>query len=292
MKKRTMGLLMMTVIIAAFIICGCSTTNDDGETHNMSMILWANSYSSSSATQNLLIAFGCSDSDISGIGTKSVVIPDDTQLTMSQMSGSYTAQNYYIGNSTANLGPIEDPYHESAQRQFSTGNYTQATSLNGVYNGAMGDKAKNFNFNQSSFMTPLSATDVATGTGGSVIDVINGDTITLYNQNDSSLRYYCVIYNGFTDNYNVQNMWSSADLRKIDYVDTDAYASFLANDTAAPVNGTVTFTIPGGILDTGTDNVTVVIYAVNTTTLNSDTTGDFKTLVVAFKELVINYTGQ
>ena len=292
MKKRTMGLLMVMVIITTIIICGCSTTNDDGESHTMSMILWANSYSSNSATQDLLIAFGCSDSNISGIGTKSVVIPDNTQLTMSQMSGSYTAQNYYIGNSTNNLGPIEDPHYDSAQRQYSTGNYTQATYLNGIYNGAMGDKAKNFTFNQSDFMTPLSSTDLATGTGGSIVDVVNGDTITLYNQNDSSLRYYCVIYNSFVDSYNVQNIWASADIRKIDYVDTDAYANFLANDTVAPVNGTVTFTIPGGILDAGTDNISVVVYAVNTTTLNSDTTGEFRTLVVAFKQLVVSYTGQ
>lgn len=292
MKKRTMGLLMMTVIIAAIVICGCSTSNNDGESHTMSMIIWADSYSSSSANQNLLIGFGCSDSDISGIGTKSVVIPEGTQLTMSAITGSYTAQNYYVGNSTANLGPIDDPHYDTAQRQYSTGNYTQATYLNGIYNGAMGDKAKNFTFNQSNFLSHLSATDVTTGTGGTSFDVVNGDTITVSNQNDSSLRYYCVIYNSFVDTYNVQNLWSSADIRKIDYVDTDAYANFLANDTVAPVNGTVTFTVPGGILDAGTDNLRVVVYAVNTSTLNSDTTGEFRTLVVAFKELVLSYTGQ
>ncbi len=292
MKKRTMGLLMLTVIIAAFIICGCSTSNDDGETHTMSMVLWANTLSSNSTTQNLLTVFGCSDSDISGIGTKSVVIPDDTQLTMSKISGTYTAQNYYVGSSTNNLGPIDDPHFDTAQRQYSTGNYSQVTSLNGIYNGAMGEKAKNFTFNQTNFLSALSASDVATGTGGSSFDVVNGDTISIYNQNDSSLRYYCVIYNSFVDTYNVQNIWASADIRKIDYVDTDAYASFLTNDTVAPVNGTVTFSVPGGLLDAGTDNVSVVIYAINTSTLNSDTTGDFRTLVVAFKELPILFTGQ
>lgn len=90
----------------------------------------------------------------------------------------------------------------------------------------------------------------------------------------------------------MQNLWASADIREIDYVDTDAYADFLANDTKALVNGTVTFTIPGGILDTGADNVRVAIYAINTSTLNSDTTGEFKTLVVAFKELALSFTGQ
>lgn len=83
-----MGLLMLSVIIVAVIICGCSTTNNDEESHSRSMVLWANSYSSNSATQNLLTVFGCSNHDLSDVGTKSVVILNDTQLTMSQMSGS------------------------------------------------------------------------------------------------------------------------------------------------------------------------------------------------------------
>ena len=291
MKKKTFGLLLLMVLIAGIIITGCSNDSDDVST-TMSMVTWANTFRSSSTTQNLLIGFGCSDSDISGLGTRTLTLPSNVSLSMSSLSGSYTAQHFYVGSSTADLGSMSDPHYESTQRQFSTGNYTSATTLNGTYTGTLGDKSKSFSFTQTGFMTALSENDVTLGSGGTAFDVTNGDTIILSNQTNTAYRYYCVIYNNALSDTTTENIWASADIRKIDYVDTDDLEDFLLNDTVAPVSGVVTFTVPGGILTAGTNKVRVDIYAVNTSTLNSDTTGDFRTIVIATSEIILDYNGQ
>lgn len=300
MKKVTIGLLLIMVLAATIFIVGCgSDSNDDGSSTPsvMSMVLQAVTLRTTTGvptTQQNIAAFGCSNYDLSSLDTHTMTMPDGSQFDLITMpSGSLIASHYYVGTSTIDLGEINDPFYETIQRQWYTGWIIpeDGTTLNGTYSGQLGDKSKDFVFNQVYFMDEINENDVTTQAGENILNVTSGDTITINNQTNSNLRYYCYIYDHAAST-SALSIWASGDIREIDWVSTDEFENFLETETVAPVNNTVTFTIPAGVLTTGTDTLNVNIVAVDTSTLNSDTSGSFRTMVEAESQLSIIMSGE
>ncbi|MCD4783962.1 MAG: hypothetical protein K8T10_09085 [Candidatus Eremiobacteraeota bacterium] len=284
MKKRSIVLIMLlSFVVAAIAIgCGASSATNQASSATKSMVLRAltDRDSNSGTGAVYLQGYGCSNSSISNIGTVSLTFPDDNTYDMQMNTGYIVGSHYYVGNSTTNLGEMRDPLTESTQRQFVTGAIIPNTDIDGTYAGKMGDKTKDFSFSQTSFMLELNENDVTTQAGTGRLNVTTGDTITLSNQNTSGYRYFCVVYNNFQGSNTYDNIWASIDITDIDWVNTDTMASFFQTQAKAPTNGSVSFIVPGGVMLPDTETL-VLIFAVNSSTVDSDTSGSFRTLVYA-----------
>lgn len=274
---------MLLCFVVAAIVVGCGTsTTDQASSATKSIVLRAlTDRDTNSGTGVVYIqGYGCSNSSISNIGTVSLTFPDDNTYNMQTNMGYIVGSHYYVGNSTTNLGEMRDPLSESTQRQFVTTAIVPNSDINGTYIGKMGDKTKDFSFLQTNFMPELSENDVTTQAGSGRLNVTTGDTITISNQNTSGYRYFCVIYNNLQESNTYDNIWASIDITDIDWVDTNSMSSFFKTLTTAPTGGSVSFIVPGGVMIPDA-NTLVLIFAVNSTTVNSDTSGDFRTLVYA-----------
>lgn len=299
MKKRFLCLVVMLVVVlmlSFFTGCGESDTQTDSDssiTKTMVLEAFTDRSAESGTETNYIAAYGCSRSDISGIGSKSLTITNGNQYDLAKLAGYLKSRHFYVGNSNDDLGEFYDPMYNTSIVQFGTGALIlpSGASLNGTYTGKMGSHTKRFDFGQTSYMQRIHENDVRTGSGGSVLNVSAGDTITIANQNNPSYRYYAVIYNRIIDGSTVENIWASHDIRNIDYVNTNKYADFIANSTAAPHNGEVRFIIPAGVLRPE-ESMGVRIIAVNSTHLESDTSGDFSTLVIPKSTLLLYYRAQ
>jgi len=291
-KKQSLVLLLLLCFAVAAIVMGCGeTTTAESNSVTKSMVLRAltDRDTQSEADVVSLQGYGCAYSSISNIGTVSLTLPDGNTYDMQANTGYILGSHYYVGTSTTDLGETRDPLSDSSLRQFVTSAIVPNTDLDGTYTGKMGDKTKDFSFSQASFLPALSEDNVSTQAGSGRLNVTTGDTITVSNQNTSGYRYFCVIYNNFEGSNTYQNIWASADIKELDWVDTDSAANFLTSETVAPTNGSVSFAVPGGVMIPDTDTL-VLIFAVNASTVNSDTSGDFRTLVYA--ESILRMTMQ
>lgn len=300
MNKKVFIFIMVPVILffSVFLIAGCGGGSSGGggsTAMNLSMVVEAvtHRYADLGTTKEYLTGYGCSNSDISGLGTRTLTIPGNYDFSLARNTGYLIGNHYYVGSDLLDYGEIRDPHYESAQRQFSAGEITlpYGASVNGTYNGVLGEYKKEFTFEQSAFMYYLDEDNVTTGAGTGLLNVSGGDTITINGQNND-YHYYCVAYNNSLEDGSVEVIWASADIRRIDWVETDEYYSFLAYDCEPPAFGTVTFNVPAGVMYPGEDNITLRIYACNVPALNSDQNGDFYTLTVAKSVLEMTLSGQ
>lgn len=290
MKKFSRYLISMMILSLVFISLGCSndsTSDNNSVSGSKSMVL--HSVTSRSQSQGSTYYFetaeACSNSDLSSLDSVWFTTPDGTNYEMGLLTGYIISSHYYYGSSGKDHGELRDPFSESAQRQFGTGAIEVAEPLNGEYRGKIGgDTDKKFDYSQKTYLDVISENDVYTGTGNGIVNVTSGDTITIKNQNKSGYKYFCIIYNNFVTENQCENIWASADISTIDWVDVNDTESFYLNSTVSPTNGSVSFDIPGGVL-TPQDDMVVMLFAVNTSTVNTDTSGDFRTLVAAQSRL-------
>jgi hypothetical protein len=282
MKKHFAVMALLAVAVLAIFFAGCgnteTTATDTTITPTLSMLMTASTDSSPDGdTTYSMQAYGASNSDISEIGRVALKDADGNTHDLSKITGYLIGANYFVGESNEDLGEVRDPFSETAQRQYYTYAMEIADPLNGTYKGVMGDESKEFTYDLENYMTPIDVDDIVFGSGDYNLS-INGDTITLYNQNYSTRRYLCMIYNKYDGSQTYDRIWASSDIRDIDWVDVNSTANFIANDLTAPENGTVRFIIPAGVLTPDTET-TVIIIAFNTSYLDADTSGDFRTLV-------------
>ena len=290
---KFLGLILVLALV--FSVVGCSSDSEENSTTSgtKSIVMHAITQrsSSTSETYKYVNAYACSNSDISSVGDVYFTTNENDHYLMGLQTGYNVGEHYYYGTSGKDHGEIRDPFAESAQRQWATGAIEAEEPLNGDYRSKIGDVDKTYEFNQSTYLTEINENDVSTGSGGGVLDVTNGDTITIKNQDGSGYRYFVMIYNNVVSSTQCENIWASADIREIDWVNVKDTEDFYVNYTKAAVDGKVTFEVPGGVL-TPEQEMIVMIFAVRSNTVNSDTNGDFYTLVAAQSRLRILFNAQ
>lgn len=291
MKKISRYLISLMILSLVFISLGCTNegnTNDNNSVSGTkSMVVQSITSRSqvSGTTSYFVSAEGCSNSDLSSLDSVWFTTPDGTNYQMGLMTGYILASHYYYGTSGKDHGELRDPFSESAQRQFGTGALEVSEPLNGEYRGKIGgDTDKKFDYSQKTYLDVISESDVSTKTGNGIVNVTSGDTITIRNQDKSGYKYFCIIYNNFVTENQCENIWASADISTIDWVNVNDTEDFYLGSTKSPTNGTVSFDIPGGVL-TPEQEMVIMVFAVNTSTVNTDTGGDFRTLVAAQSRL-------
>lgn len=297
--KKMFAFGFLAVLAAAILISGCGGGSGGGggwdDHHSYSMILSANTERTGDwgETSYFITAFGCSNSDMGSIGTKSLTVPNQGDFLMNRHMGYMRGTKYYVGSSSLNQGEVRDPFRESAQRQYSTGRLTTPSgySLSGTYSGRIGEMRKEFQFSQENYLPELRESQLHTGSGGFNLNVSEGDTITLTGLYDNSIGYFCVIYNNTIDSSNVETIWASSDIRSMDWIDTERFMDFVNTKTESSAGGSVTFVIPAGVLNPQQD-LTAYIYAIDRSTMESDSSGDFQTLVYGGSSLSISLQGR
>ncbi|MCE1246311.1 MAG: hypothetical protein LWY06_06685 [Firmicutes bacterium] len=294
MKKHIAIIALLAIAAFGFFFAGCgnseTTSNSSDVKQTVAMLMTAYTDSTPDTDANYFVqAYGACNTDISDIGKVALKDTNGTTHDLSKMTGYIIGSNYFVGTSNEDLGEIRDPLSETAQRQYFSEAMDLSEPLNGTYKAVMGDKSKEFTFNLENYMTPLKASDIIFGSGSYNLS-INGDTVTLYNQNTSNRKYLCVIYNKKTDSNTYDRIWASSDIRNLDWVDVSSTADFIANDLTAPENGTVRFIIPAGVLTADTSSTTVVVIAFNTAYLDADTSGEIRTMVDARANMRISAT--
>ncbi len=101
MKKGTIGLLLLLVFAASVFFIGCGGDSDSGGSSTpsvMSMVIQAVTLRTTwgvPETQQNIIAFGCSDSDMSGLDTHDMTMPDGSQFDMVAMPTNSLIVDHY-----------------------------------------------------------------------------------------------------------------------------------------------------------------------------------------------------
>lgn len=290
MNKKLLLLSAFIAMVLLTFIVGCSSGGGDStepppQTATTTVILTAYTRRIPAANPPAVGFVRCdaaSRNSIKNQDPKSIKFPDNSSYTLASTSGSVTANDYYVGNSATSLGSINDPLSETTLRQLNV-DVQYVNALNGDYTFTLGSQSKTFQLPVENYMSQVSESDITLASGGPDLRV-SGDTIYLNNQNTPGYRYFCRIYNGALETGGYERYWTSADVRNLDWTDPNSLSDFCLNKTVAPVNGTVSFVIPGGVLQQE-NNMQVIIWAFDTTAVTSDTSGSFKSFTWAISEL-------
>lgn len=289
MERKFMAFLLAVALLMAFVAGGCTEgtvkVGDSGgnseDTGTKSFLLGpvTDRQAGSATSSAYLVGNACSNYSLSGQSSIALKDPSDVTYEMGSLSGYALGNNYYYGSSDASLGRLYDPLSESAQRQFGTGPITAEPPLDGDYTGIIGSYSATLGLESSDYMAVMDENDLIINGGGNFISSLGGSAITLTNQTNSSYRYLCVIYNGYSGSNTYENLWASADIREIDWIDTDSTADFFKG-LAKPVNNQVSFNVPGGVLEPDSGSV-LMIMAVDGNTVDAGQSGDIRTLTYA-----------
>jgi hypothetical protein len=286
--------LLILAFVLITLISGCATglfpLGGSGQQVKSAM-LGITTFNNRGAISSYVYSAGASSDNIGEISPKTLKLPGGSSLDYSNVSGTViTCQNYYIGPSTTSLGEITDPLTETNQRQlYLQSNLTEP--LNGIYTATFGSKTKEIDLAQTSYLPAINLSEVFTGAGYEHLNVTNGDFITLINQSNPNYRFLCRIYDTLGTNNQYQNYWTSTDIRGIDWTDSDSAGNFFKLDLQMPQGNQVVFSVPGGILNKGSQNLLVRITAYDTSGIVSDTSGSFSTLILPSTEIDIVMSG-
>ena len=286
-NHSALALAMIVLLAAVFSGCTSGTTNGSGTvtTSGTNVLLWSiTSRQPGQSPENyrFMRSSVASSSLISSADPRTLQFPDGSTYSYQATSGSVTANNYYIGNTNDNYGSIADPLSETGQRQLNL-DLEYPETLNGDYKVTLDSLSKTFNYPLSNYMDYVSEGDVQFGSGNTTFQA-SGDAIILNNQNNSNYRYFCRIYNDLQSPGVYQNYWTSADVRNIVWTNPDSLSDFILNQTVAPIGGSVRFDVPGEVLNTDSGTI-IVIWAFDTTAVDTDSDGNFKSFTFAVSEL-------
>ncbi|MFP4498275.1 MAG: hypothetical protein ACLFQV_08700 [Vulcanimicrobiota bacterium] len=296
MKKSLLALMIITLLVVPFF-SGCAAAaamllNNNDSSGRGNIILGSQTLNSDGNSSVLMYSYGADSSEFEGITELSLKFPNGETKNYASISGSVGSSNFYVGSSGENLGGITDPFYYTVNRPIYLACQDYPAPLNGTYTATIGNDNREIDYPATDYMAPISTNDISTGGGEGFLNVGGGDTIVIANQNNTDYRYLCRIYDTRTSENQVTNYWVSADVRDIKWTDPQTLADFFVNSTKGATNGEVQFTIPGGILLPGSQNLRVIINAYDVSNITAGTDGNIKYTILPTSEIRFYLSGK